>query len=118
VTFIRIHTDVASSYLSARFVAFFRGGLQKCGLDSYKAGVKAAALFPASIHYLPEKPVRSPPYPVADAPLNNQPIDVNEEASVNYWVSALDCSELELRVAVAEVGPFAKDVSNELGRVL
>ncbi len=54
----------------------------------------------------------------ANAPLNNQPIDVNEEASLNYWVSALDCSELELRVAVAEVGPSVKDVSDELGRVL
>jgi hypothetical protein len=121
VTFIRIHTDVASSYLSARFVAFFRRGLQKCGLDSYKAGVKAAALFAASIHYLPEKTVTSPSYPAADATqstLNNQPINVNEEASLNYWVSALDCSELELRVAVAEVGPSVKDVSNELGRVL
>ena len=60
----------------------------------------------------------SPSYPVADAPLDNQPINVNEEASLNYWVSALDCSELELRVAVAEVGPAVKDVSNELGRVL
>jgi len=68
--------------------------------------------------------VTSPSYPatsalsVADAPLDNQPINVNEEASLNYWVSALDCSELELRVAVAEVGPSVKDVSNELGRVL
>ncbi|MBW8722463.1 MAG: DUF3606 domain-containing protein [Polaromonas sp.] len=50
--------------------------------------------------------------------MDNQPINVNEEASLNYWVSALDCSELELRVAVAEVGPSVKDVSNELGRVL
>jgi hypothetical protein len=83
--------------------------------------VKAAAPFTASIHYLPEKTVTSPSQPAADAPattLNNQPINVNEEASVNYWVSALDCSELELRVAVAQVGPSAKDVSNELGRVL
>lgn len=82
-----------------------------------------AATFAASIHYLPEKTVTSPSYPAAaaadaDAPLNNQPINVNEEASLNYWVSALDCSELELRVAVAEVGPSVKDVSNELGRVL
>ncbi|MCZ8255062.1 MAG: DUF3606 domain-containing protein [Polaromonas sp.] len=63
----------------------------------------------------------SPSHPTAataDAVLNNQPINVNEEQSLNYWVSALDCSELELRVAVAEVGPSVKDVSNELGRVL
>lgn len=60
----------------------------------------------------------SPSYPAADAPLDLDPINVNEEASLNYWVSALDCSELELRVAVAQVGPSVKDVSNELGRVL
>jgi hypothetical protein len=105
----------------ARFVSFFRAGFQKRGFDSYKAGVKGAAIFAASIHYPPEKIVTSPSYPAADATvstLNNPPIDVNEEASVNYWVSALDCSELELRVAVAQVGPSVKDVSNELGRVL
>ena len=53
--------------------------------------------------------------------LNNKPIgaiDITQESSLNYWVAALDCSELELRVAVAEVGPAAKDVSNELGKVL
>jgi hypothetical protein len=102
----------------ARFVAFFRGGLQTGGLDSYKANVMAASIFPASIHYLPEKTVTSPSYPPADAPLDNQPINVNEDASLNYWASVLDCSELELRVAVAQVGPSVKDVSNELGRVL
>ena len=83
--------------------------------------MKVAALFAASLHYLPEKTVTSPSHPAADATvttLNSQPINVNEEASVNYWVSALDCSELELRVAVAEVGPSVKDVSVELGRVL
>ena len=83
--------------------------------------MKVAALFAASLHYLPEKTVTSPSQPAADATvttLNSQPINVNEEASVNYWVSALDCSELELRVAVAEVGPSVKDVSVELGRVL
>ncbi|WP_411878883.1 DUF3606 domain-containing protein [Polaromonas sp. YR568] len=46
------------------------------------------------------------------------PIDITQEDSLNYWVAALDCSELELRVAVAEVGPAAKDVSNELGKML
>lgn len=45
----------------------------------------------------------------------DQPININEEASVNYWVNALACSELELRVAVAEVGTTARDVGNELG---
>lgn len=65
-----------------------------------------------------EKTLTSPSNPVADAPLKNEPIDINEEASLNYWVATLDCSELELRVAVAEVGPAAKDVSIELGRVL
>jgi len=60
----------------------------------------------------------SPAYAAADAALINQPIDINQEASLNYWVAALDCSELELRVAVAEVGPAAKDVSNTLGRTL
>jgi len=57
-------------------------------------------------------------YAPADTALNNEPIDINQEASLNYWVAALACSELELRVAVAEVGPAAKDVSNELGRTL
>lgn len=66
----------------------------------------------------PEKTVTSPAYPIADASLKNEPIDINQEASLNYWVAALACSELELRVAVAEVGPAAKDVSNELGRTL
>jgi hypothetical protein len=65
-----------------------------------------------------EKTVTSTAYAPAAASLNNEPIDINKEASLNYWVAALACSELELRVAVAEVGPAAKDVSNELGRVL
>lgn len=78
----------------------------------------AGSIFPASIHYLPEKTVTLPPYPATDAPLDHEPINVNEDASLNYWVSVLDCSELELRVAVAQVGPSVKDVSNELGRVL
>jgi hypothetical protein len=65
-----------------------------------------------------EKTVTPPSKPVADVPLKNEPININEETSLNYWVAALDCSELELRMAVAQVGPVAKDVSNELGRVL
>ena len=63
----------------------------------------------------------SPAYSSANATLNNKPIgaiDITQESSLNYWVAALDCSELELRVAVAEVGPAARDVSNELGKVL
>ncbi len=60
----------------------------------------------------------SPAYAPAAASLKNEPIDINKEASLNYWVAALACSELELRVAVAEVGPAAKDVSNELGRAV
>ena len=47
-----------------------------------------------------------------------QPIDINEEDSVSYWSSALGCSEFDLRVAVAEVGPAARDVGNELGKPL
>ena len=47
-----------------------------------------------------------------------QPIDINEEDSVSYWSSALGCSEFDLRVAVAEVGPSARDVGNELGKPL
>ena len=60
----------------------------------------------------------SPSNLIADPALKNEPININEETSLNYWVSALDCSELELRVAVAEVGPAVKDVSNELGRTV
>ena len=50
--------------------------------------------------------------------LTRQPIDINQEDSVSYWSSALGCSEFDLRVAVAEVGPAASDVGNELGRPL
>ena len=51
-------------------------------------------------------------------PLSNESININEQASVNYWLTALRCSELELRMAVAEVGPSAIDVGTELGRAL
>ena len=56
----------------------------------------------------------------AQAPqvLASQPININEESSVSYWVNTLHCSELELRVAVAEVGPMVGDVGDRLGRVL
>ena len=72
-----------------------------------------------SLQFKPlERIVTSPSNLIADPALQNEPLNINEEASLKYWVSALDCSELELRVAVAEVGPAAKDVSNELGRSL
>jgi len=45
-----------------------------------------------------------------------QPIDITQEDSVNYWSSTLGCSEFDLRVAVAEVGPAASDVGNKLGK--
>ena len=54
----------------------------------------------------------------ASEPLQAQPIDINRESAVNFWVDKLGCSEFELRVAVAEVGPFANDVGNRLGKAL
>ena len=50
--------------------------------------------------------------------LKNEPININEEASVNFWVATLGCNEATLRLAVAEVGPAAQDVGNELGVAL
>ena len=50
--------------------------------------------------------------------LARQPIDINQDDSVSYWSTALGCSEFDLRVAVAEVGPAASDVGNELGMPL
>ncbi len=61
------------------------------------------------------QPSATPPAPQV---LASQPININEESSVNYWVNTLHCSELELRVAVAEVGPMVGDVGDRLGRVL
>jgi Protein of unknown function (DUF3606) len=43
-------------------------------------------------------------------------ININEQASLSRWVTALDCSELQLRVAVAQVGAQARDVCDALGR--
>ncbi|MDB5869021.1 MAG: hypothetical protein JWP96_1353 [Polaromonas sp.] len=51
-------------------------------------------------------------------PSPDESININEEASVNYWIAALGCSEFELRVAIAEVGSGAKDVGIELGRAV
>lgn len=59
-----------------------------------------------------------PPSTRSISDLHQQPINLNEVASVNYWLAALDCSELELRVAVAEVGALGGDVGNRLGKVL
>ena len=50
--------------------------------------------------------------------LARQPIDINQEDSVSYWSSALGCSEFDLRMAVAQVGPAARDVVNQLGKPL
>lgn len=50
--------------------------------------------------------------------LMNEPININEDASIDYWLAALRCSELELRMAVAQVGTGARDVGTELGRVV
>ena len=50
--------------------------------------------------------------------VSNDAININEPASVNYWLTALRCSELELRMAVAEVGTGARDVGTELGRAV
>ena len=65
------------------------------------------------------QPLTTMPTTASASPmLANQPININEESSVNYWVNTLHCSELELRVAVAEVGPMVGDVGDQLGRVL
>ena len=48
----------------------------------------------------------------------NEPIDINRQDSVNYWFSSLGCGELELRVAVAPVGPVIADVGSERGKRL
>ena len=50
--------------------------------------------------------------------LSNEAININEESSVNYWVATLRCSELELRMAVAQVGTGVRDVGTELGLAL
>lgn len=63
-------------------------------------------------------PLEALPSALPPEKLLRQPIDINHQDSVNYWSSALGCSEFDLRVAVAEVGPAARDVGNELGRPL
>jgi predicted secreted protein len=56
--------------------------------------------------------------PVQAASLANQPIDITQQDSLAFWQNKLDCSEEELRVAVADVGPLAGDVGDQLGRPL
>ena len=51
-------------------------------------------------------------------PAADLPIDINEQASVAHWVAALECSEFDLRMAVAKVGSAVEDVGNQLGRVM
>jgi Protein of unknown function (DUF3606) len=60
----------------------------------------------------------SPEFSQADSSLHAQPIDINRESALSYWLAKLGCSEFELRVAVAEVGPYAGDVSDRLGVVV
>jgi|KBSMisStandDraft_5_1062788.scaffolds.fasta_scaffold307736_3 hypothetical protein len=43
-------------------------------------------------------------------------INVNEPHEVRYWTQRLDCSEQELRAAVARGGVMAEDVRAALGR--
>jgi propanediol dehydratase large subunit len=62
--------------------------------------------------------IDSPAQAVHLSNLDNQPIDINEAASVDYWVHALDTTEYDLRMAVAQVGPAALDVGTQLGRAL
>lgn len=59
---------------------------------------------------------------MADDPTNRGPgdrarINVNQRHEVTYWTDAFDCTEAELRAAVARVGVMADDVKAELVRV-
>lgn len=54
----------------------------------------------------------------ANSAVQGQAIDITRDSSVNFWTQKLDCSEFELRVAVAEVGDVASDVGTRLGRAL
>ena len=56
-------------------------------------------------------------FPVSKS-LTNESININEKASVDYWVTTFECSEFDLRMAVADVGTSAKDVGTELGRAV
>lgn len=95
-------------------------GLQGHGQVSYTVGKRVTG----RLKHLPPtywKPIMQTPVSSLSAvlrPAANESININEEASVNYWLAALRCSEFELRVAVAEVGTGAKDVGFELGRAL
>ena len=48
----------------------------------------------------------------------NEFININEQSSLGYWLTTLECNEYQLRMAVAEVGVSARDVGVELGRSL
>jgi hypothetical protein len=41
-------------------------------------------------------------------------IDISDIAEVKYWTEKFDCSEIELRRAVATVGPLSRDVGSYL----
>lgn len=59
------------------------------------------------------------PSKISNLPLRSSlPIDINRHEAVDFWVSEWGCSEYELRVAVAQVGPVAADVGAALGRTV
>jgi hypothetical protein len=49
-------------------------------------------------------------------PADRSRISLEQEHEVRYWTSAFDCSEEELRQAVASVGSSAEAVRTSLGR--
>jgi hypothetical protein len=63
-----------------------------------------------------EKALHASPLPASTLNASSDAlININEEASLTYWLAALGCSELQLRIAVAAVGPGASDVGIALG---
>jgi hypothetical protein len=102
--------------------AAFPSGLQIIGRNPYKTRQRPADLgyTISRYHHQLEEVVKLilPLRPTGLHTLKNEPININEDASVNYWVAALECSELELRVAVAQVGSAARDVCSELGKAV
>jgi hypothetical protein len=59
-----------------------------------------------------------PDYTMPPQPQPNGPVCVNltDAAKRAYWVASLDITEDELRRAIAEVGPVAKDIRFYLGK--
>ncbi|QTD31719.1 DUF3606 domain-containing protein [Pseudomonas fluorescens] len=49
-------------------------------------------------------------------PQDNVRIDIHDPAEVRNWCKALDCTETELKSAVAVAGTWAKDVRAHLGK--